>query len=893
MNDSLVFTFADMKRLFLRHKRKMKWAAVFFGLFAFCVLLLRAPQYQIESTFKQSNKQGDITSSMKKVVQQFMPLSSETALIAVMQSNDVIARAVERLGLQASCNSSFFLTRVFKRIGNNLLLECGGTLSDPATFTFANVSYSGEKPLKLFVKVKDKGAYELLDAGKRVVAEGKLGEQINFASGQLTLSAFRKDAKVGAVYSLTIHPLVNILKSLRSKLRIAPHKLDKSIVHLQFSCSNRHEGAAFLNQLMQSYQEYLRQENDEICHMQLQYLNRRQQELTSYYDEALEDHASYLKENLEKNGFIGFKEEIATLSEPKNLYTSKLFDVDLELKRLNDARKSFAQVDQQSLPSDEGLLDIETQLREARSLLASIKDQKKIPETPSLLKEPRSAIAMLVKQIAGSGVAQENRLHFAAYLQEIIGQFEQKHQALQEDLELQKQGCDEFLGLNLATAQGMLVEYTRQRDSYQAQMKELVFLHQQLSKPGFEVSSLGGVSDDGVIRDLVNKASSIALQLQDEDNRSAREQERLIDALQTQKDFLSHYLIQSVDLKRLRLKLLGDKIAFLQQTTFSLLEAEKDLLKNKLHELNAKMGELPDKWRRESLLTMKKELGASMLEGVSQIIETKFLGQHTFQIGSKPLDKAIAPLKPKKPGLVMYSILAALFGGALYYFFVLCKTLLKGLPVSEDSLRLLGFPVSGSLSKYCTTSLAQMQERDLETLRHSAEFVACRSGAIVACIGGKHPDYSESLAELLSLRGLKTVLVQCAFDKPVDQGDLPGLWQYLHEQTTDLPLKRHNTYDKMTSGGTSRHSAEIVAGPAFKALLDKLKERYDAVLLYSSADPAKVEARSFLNHADAALVTVQQETKEDLAVYNDWAKRQPKTDCSGCFGISFIYAEEF
>src|SRR5262249_8043113 len=161
------------------------------------------------------------------------------------------------------------------------------------------------------------------------------------------------------VYPLSIHPMMSVLKGLRSKLRIAPHKLDKNIIHLQFSASNRDQGAAFLNHLMLSYQDYLKQENDEICQMQLDYLNKRQHELTGYYDEALADHAAYLKENLEKNGFVGFTQEITTLSEPKNLYTSKLFDVDLELKRLREARKPFTGADSFSQPSEEELLEVE------------------------------------------------------------------------------------------------------------------------------------------------------------------------------------------------------------------------------------------------------------------------------------------------------------------------------------------------------------------------------------------------------------------------------------------------------------------------------------------------------------------------------------------------------
>ena len=55
-----------------------------------------------------------------------------------------------------------------------------------------------------------------------------------------------------------------------------------------------------------------------------------------------------------------------------------------------------------------------------------------------------------------------------------------------------------------------------------------------------------------------------------------------------------------------------------------------------------------------------------------------------------------------------------------------------------------------------------MKETDLETLRHVAEFLCYHlksSEALIAvCIGGKYPDYSKGLAEMLSMRGLKVLV---------------------------------------------------------------------------------------------------------------------------------------
>ena len=658
---------------------------------------------------------------------------------------------------------------------------------------------------------------------------------------------------------------------------------------------------------MWGYQNYLKRENSEICQEQYKYIRKREEELTKNFDLSLVEHAAYLKENLSKSGFIGFAQEVEVLSAPKNLYTSKLFDVDLELNRLRNHKDGAYLVKRDCRlegcidePDNEEILQVSEQIKEAIYLLESVEKQRQIPPTPSLLKEPKSAIALLVKQIANVRESlHENQtiqnsfsaLNHISCIREFIVQLEQKRQILEENYKLFKNGADEFSSLSLGTAQGLLIEYTRQRDSLQAQMRELVFLRNQISRSDFEMSSLCGVMDDGVTRDIVNRASSIALQLKDENNRSVREQERLTEMLQTQKSFLSHYLLQTCDLKRLRVKLLDDKIASLQQQTSSLLEIEKQLLKNKLEELNMNMSDLPEKWRRESLLLLKKELGAAMIEGISQLGEMKSLSQHMFQVHSRPLDQAFPPIRPQSQKMVLISFVFAVLASICCYFFIFCKALFKGLPASDENLKMSGFPVSGKLSKYCHTHLAEMQDGDLETLRRIAQFLSTTKkemeAVVAVCIGGKYPDYSLSLAELLAMRGLRILVIQCMFDQVTRPEEIPGLWQYMHGQETDLPLRRHLTYDVLPSGGASRHGSEIIGSSKFYNLLAHVKKEYDVILIFSSADAATAEGYSMLKAADAAIITVQQENKAELAMYSDW------TQLNKANSITFVYAEEF
>jgi tyrosine-protein kinase Etk/Wzc len=874
-----VITLSDIKFLFRRNFSKIRKLAIVAAIASFGLLLLREPRFVAEATFKQGAKSSEVGMSLKETYQQLFAPPSEGATVAIMQSKEVLKGAIEALGLQADCPLDFRIVRAFKRVRDNLFLELfRRSPSDLDIFAFRNVSYSGEKPLKLFLQLTEGGRYQIFDQNKNLLGEKKVGEPLTFSLGALTVQKLPNLVKLGKLYPLTLRPLPDIATAIAKRMKIAPIKQDKNILKLQFSSRNRFLAADFLNHLMKSYQTYLKRDNDETCQAQLAYLCQRQQELTQYYDEALVDHVGYLKGNLDKDGYIGVAQEIEILSQPKNIYTSRLFDIDLELRRLSSHSPHQKREDPSyySLEVEE----VGNQIREANLLLQCVEKQEEIPPLPSLCKDPKSAVSQLMKQISLASIP---------WVRQLRNQLVQKQKNLEENANLQH--VSDFSGIKLETAQELLSGYARERDNLQAHIRELVFLRDQIFQPDFEISSLGGVFHDSVTADLIQKAGGIALQLKDSDNRSEREQSRLQEALQTQKNFLSQYLLQTIELKKLKAKLLDDKIDSLRSTTSNLLQAEKELIAEKLTELNQNMGELPEKWRREALLEMRKELGAMMLQAVSQIAETKNLNQHIFQANSKPLDVAIPPVKVPWPKIPLLSLLIGVAAGLGYYGYLFCKTLLKGFPASPENLKVSGFPLSGSFSQACHTHLQGLPSSDLETMRRIVEFLLAqpkRSGACVAaCIGGKYPKYTLSLAELLSMRGMKVLAVDCVFDQAVQPDETPGIWQYLNNPALDLPLRHTLMFDHLPSGGTTRHAAEFIGGPKFASFISRMKQNYDFILLFSSADAASAEGHAFLAISDAAIVTAQQERKDELHVYVDWANKK------GAPCATFVYVEEF
>lgn len=864
-DDIVLITYFDLKRIFLRHFALIKRVTLFCGLIAFVFLSLREPVYQAEASFRQLGKQTD-NFSMKEIFQQILPAFAESGTVSIMNSNEMLRDVVETLGLQMHCNADGLFIKALKRIWENLTCELGGKLTDKEVFRFSDVVYTGENSLKFFIRLTEEDSFELLDRHKAIISEGKVGQPLKVQGLKFTLSAIPKYAKTGSSYSLQINPWLGIVTKVKKKLSIRPFKLDKNILQLSFSSRDRYLASSLLNQIMYSYQKYLKRENEELYQTQLAYLRGRQEELVGEFDHALSEHVTYLTENLGKNGFIGFAEELETLSHPKNEYVSKLFSVDVELKRF---------------------------LSKEPRLMPALSNDKWRHQA---LSPKWSFSASPLVQVRKDGTQQVETIDFEQKHYENIpvhAQFAgERLRSIYdgEDFALQQKEMEDFAGLALDTAQKLAVEYTEQRDRLQAEVRELAYLKERLINPDFELSSLGSVLNSSVTNDLVQKASAIALQLQDNDNRSEREQERLQESLKTQKSFLSQYILQTIELKQLRIQLLEDKIAALHRRIVDLLRSEKGLLGQKLQEINIKMRDLPEKWRRESLLMLKKEIGSMMIHAVSQLTESKFLGQNIFQVASKPLDFALPPSIPRSPHVLFLSVLASLLGALGCYLWKFSKTLWKGLPLSQEALRLLGFPVSGSLSRYCQMDLNQVGEEDLETVRRLSEFLAHRpktsQATVAACVGGKYFNYTQALAEILALRGMKVLVVQCVFDQTVPLEQRPGLWQYLQGEVEEIPIRRSSSYDVLTSGGTTRHGAEWAHHAKFSKLLTEVKPHYDIVLLFTSADAAKSEGVAYLHLADAAIVSVQQEKKEDLTAYWDWAQKKD----TGC--VTFLNLSE-
>jgi hypothetical protein len=936
--DEIIIALSDFKRLFVKLLPDIKKAAFIGAAFLFFYLLLQEPRFVAEATFKQATPIHETGFQLKDLFQLNGGNSSqETGASVLLTSRKVLRDAVEELGMQVRWDRHFRLTRLLGRVAENVGIEMGCSLGDQERFVFEKVRYDGEREKTIFIKMVDQHAFKLFDQDRKELGKWNLGEKVSlpFFTGVLTKPPSSINRQ--SLYRLTLLPWTGVVNSARKRLTVKALKDERRFYQLKFADRDRSLAMRFLDQAMTSCQKVIRDENEEIAAAQLGYLEKRQEELARKWDGALQDHVAYLKGNLSQGGCLSFSQELDSLQGPQQDYSSRLLNIDFELNKLESqeekssssdlsvdlekqlsfsAEKDSSALEEQkkeveirllALECDEKRLteiedsqvssDVQTaiaaeieslshQEEKAAQLLKELESGQPLSTTWQQMSDSKSLIATWAKQIAlqqqQTRLSEQKKSEFTQEKEQVaafIAQTANRIKILRDNLVVHGSRDHEFEGLTLETAQRLYLDYNSERDGLQAQLKQLVYLSEQLYQPSFELSSITTILSDPVTQGLVLQAGETAVRLQDANNRSQREQDHLKEMLNTQKSFIAQHLLQIIELTKLRVRLTEEKIGSLRKTTIGLLGREKELLQRQLDQIAHKMGDLPDKWRRENLLLLKKEMGVKMIEGLAHFMETKNIDRHLYHVGSRPFDFALAPLHPQHPRLLVFAFIGGLLGALGYYLFALSRLLIRGVPLSHETLVLAGFNSCGSLSRYCQAPVEQLGHSDLEAVRRLAQFLIQLEQPSMCCaiLGGKNPNFSSTLAELLAMQNRRVLLIHYVFDQPVHAHESPGLWHYLQGEVQQLPIRRRQGFDFVSSGGTTRHSVEYLSHPQMKACLADAKGRYDIILLYSTAKPTDVEGEALLNIADALIIGVQGEKKEELLPYQAWSETKEKT----------------
>lgn len=864
----MIFTGDDLKRLFLSKRRKIVRWGIRCAVLALLTLLFSPPQYKAWATFKQSHSRGNSSFDLKNLIRTISSGVSEGSSSTLMLSNTVLGKTAEALGLQIELKTGSERNRWLEYLRNNLLAEIGIHRKDLDHPRFSSVIYQGEIPLSLNIKRLSEYEYELYDQNQLFFKKGRIKEPLVGDQFQLTVDHFPSSIPLLKELTLIVHPLLTTTHQLRQKISIKSTREDKDLLRIQCEDPQRQRSAEIVNTLMEMYERYLIEENKMIIGAQLSYLRQRQDELGAKLDQDIQEHAQALKANLQSEGFLGIKDELQFVLEPLQAHQSRLNEIDIELGQI-EQRLAKSDFEQSLSPNKSKMVQrystlLAEQICSAKDLLTQARQQE--PMTlPSSLESLHPAVQEFNQALQNLDTSQpEAVISFKSkqkeaetLLQDVLDHLISREESLREGSKIVSSFESDLTGIRLVSAQALFDHYSKQFNELHAQMKQIIFIRDHLFDPHFEISTLSNVLPDPVTEHLVQRSSGLETELCDDVNRSLKDRLRLKNTLAIHKRFLDSHLEQTLQLSKIRIELIQEKIGSLSAVMKTVLQQEKKVLQKKIAELKQSMQALPDLWVHENRLKFKSELTKGMMEGLVHIAETKNLSDYLYQVESRPLDKATTPFSPIPPRLIVKTLIAFILASFFCAFFYLIQSLVRGIPTSLATLEALGQHTSGALSLESPLSLDSLQSQDPDTLRRIVSFLLeGGSPTTVAILGEKQTFFVPALSAFLKRHQRTSCVVDCNFGKIVLEEEKMGLFQILQGADFRPMLHPFDSYDFLAVGASSDEAVEMLKSPAFQTLIEQLSARYDYLFLLSRTPVESLETNTLLEASDCAIVLV-------------------------------------
>lgn len=479
-----------------------------------------------------------------------------------------------------------------------------------------------------------------------------------------------------------------------------------------------------------------------------------------------------------------------------------------------------------------------------------------------------------------------------AYLDNLGRIFQLQENVIQQRLTHQQNPQLEFQGINLQTSQELFLGYCRNLQNQEAEIRKNEFMLGQIDEPHFEITSLSSVLYDDVSKGIIGRAIEIGLNTKDQNNRTTRELERLKEELTVQKTFLKSHLEQSNAVLRINMNLIQEKIQALREVMFELihqqisllekslsdyiasqlesLQQERHIFNNHLKELQKQMARLPERWVAEQILEKEINTHQYIVQEVAKMVESKNISHHLEIIQSSPVDVARSPMHPKSPFLLFYMIFGGIVGTTLSAVCVIGNSFIKGIPATEQNLRLNHLNVAGTLLPKCRNTENIYADECLTFFRKLATEITSiptygGKGNSVLFVTGNRDFCFESLAELLCKQGKKVLIMPLSFDKL--EGDVEqGLLNYLEKKKNPPKIQKEEKYgfDFISTGGFSRFNIELLQTTLFKEWLEKLRSDYEIILMPLHASFLSAETESLLSIAQMIVACIAEEKIEDI-----------------------------
>lgn len=931
----VVLSFLDVKAILKRSRYKVLLIAVVAGLTGAVFSLKSPPGYTLEATFREKNNSNGGMGNLG--ISQLLGMAStgqDSHSVTLMKSRTLMKPIVERHHLNATLartGESRGWMGVFR---DNLMVQWGHfrrsafpVLPDPLhELSFDSVQYNQETPLQLVLHFADEQRFEVRNIKGDSLGGGALGEKIAVGEAAFQLKRGEKaESLSGKSYVLTILSPDLVAENYSKAIKVEADPEDPRLIHISLKTVDRKLGEKIVNELMDGYQVYLKQQQDRNTDIQLSYLNRRKKETFQDLKQLFEQHAALISKGFHKTGFIDSKKEMEFLSQIQWEGNRKLQNIEMEKKllsiRTGDNAKDFLldlptgedlfassakqlralqeRRDQLSLSLQRNFTDaaqgssffemqigqigeLEKYLQEVHAIKKHLETSLEPLKESTILQNPSFAISFWYDELKKDSTP-SLKSDFHHYLDELENLLSSHVHLLRSRLACQQGPCEHFEGIDLDTATAMYVAYQRQLDDLEMYKNEFHFALEKMKDPDFELSSLSHVLKDPVSAGIIKDSLVFSMQLRNEPNRTEKEQNRMRNELIIQKQFLASHVKQLMDLNALQQTLVQGRLQQLKNASLDSvhqqidiitkqiqsntsqksenLTAEQQLIETHLKEVRKLMQGLPEKWISEQELSFHLMMHQTLVENLSKLVDSKNITHHLELMDSTPLDRVLLPILPDSPKTILFASFAAFLGALMASIAALISAVLNNMPAIPSNVSRLNLSFCGVLSRPAS---GRADDEDLKTLRLAANFIdlGLKNGKrLAALMMGDGPNYASDLALLLSKQQKKVLCIELP-SKTSDSSET-GLMSYL-EENKELKVVSAKGIDWIASGGPHRYALELLSSHTFAGLLKDLQKRYDVVLLLSSARPQDAETQTIAALADMSIVTVHDSSLQDL-----------------------------
>lgn len=812
-----------------------------------------------------------------------------------------------------------------------------------------NLVYNEEKPIYLTIRFTTDKEFSVYK-DKVLIGTSEIDNHYQADHFAFTIKKNpAKSIVKGDSFAITLLPINYVVEGLKKTIQIFPDLDDKSLILISYTHPNRYLAAQVPNELMSIYQNYQIKENDRLAQFQIDYLEKRQSETVQKLVDLLDTHAEIISNDLLLNGFAGSEREMESLSRLHHelflrdinfeseigryenaiqndtlhallaLDLSKIGDLKEVFKKISELkqqRDSLSLAIQQSKQQDftpgvekrflvqindlenihaccQQLEKIQSQIQNGQSPHSFSTEQVNDPDLllsswKNKLMETQIALqnAPLIEKPAIQKEYEEQTESFSNYLNNQIRLYDVYSKIIQERLSHQLNPETEYEGHDLLSIGALLTSFSEKAAELEAAIKQTDHVLSKMHEPSFDVHSLDSFLDDRVSKEIVSRTSHLALQLSDQDNRSAREKERIKNEIELHRGFLRNHLAQTIELLNLKLVLFREKIDSLQVHNLDLLHQKITILENhvnesvnerlaslrqeriavkkQMSELHKHMSNLPYRWVSEQLVKHQTVLNENAAIEMTRLVESKNISHNLELIQSAPLDYAALPILPNSPRVTLFVIAGAVAGFMLSLAYFLLESVVRGVTATKENLKASRQHVSGTISSEIKNAEQPLDE-DLSVLRKLIDYFEKGSNIKTLFLSeSKGPHYAPLLANLISKKGNKVLLVEMDFTKPAKQDEIPGLLQHLENKDIQPKILSKNGYDIVPAGGITRYSSELTSSKSFQEFLETNRKSYDWIIAYSVTSPISIESMALYPLFDGCVVSINCEKLNEL-----------------------------